>query len=427
MAGKCLNYLIVLILFSFSAGIAENTDCLPHANPWDVGMNYEFVNQAFQSLTSAVNEKASPGAVGLILKDGKVVARRAVGNMQTVLLSRSEKSGLMEEVTTPVRLVEEALFDLASLTKMIATTTSVMILFEQSKFKLDDPVCKYIPSFGQRGKETVTIRHLLTHSSGLPAWYPFWEEYISREDVFRAIDEDIELLTPPGKKRVYSDLGFITLGRLVEAISGQRLDQFAKSHIFEPLGMLNTTYLPRLKERLYAAPTEYDPWRNRMLRGIVHDENARVMGGISGHAGLFSTVDDLALFTQMLLNKGELKGKRILKEETITAMLTPQLDDSIIKEGSSFLQNRRQLLGWWGMNSDPVIGNLGGLPSPTAFGHTGFTGTILFIDPQHRAAAILLSNAIHPRREEASKKSLYRDFFINVSKALVGEAAVKTE
>jgi CubicO group peptidase (beta-lactamase class C family) len=385
------------------------------------------VNQAFTAIATDVAEKKSPGAVGLILKDGHIIARRAIGNMQTDFVYRSSETDKITYVPMSERMLENTLFDLASLTKAVATTTSIMILVEQGKIDLNAPVVQYIPSFGARAKEKVTVLNLLTHSSGLPAWFPFYDLYINREEVFASIDEDIALEFPPGEKRVYSDMGFMMLGRLVETVSGQRLDRFAAQNIFEPLGMKNTMYLPDLLNRLRTAPTEYDPARNRALKGIVHDENGRALGGVSGHAGLFSTVNDLAIFAQMLLSQGEFNGKRILKEETLRRMLTPQLSSSAYSKGSRFLRYRKQLLGWWGMDDNAVIGDIGGLPSKTAFGHSGFTGTMMYVDPEHKAAAILLANAIHPRRDRAEKSRLYRDFFVNVSKALVGEQNVKTQ
>ncbi len=403
------------------------SDPLPWANPWDVGMDYTFVNKAFSELAAGIAEKAAPGAVGLILKDGKIVARRAVGNMQTNLMFRASETEKLTYIPMSDRMLEETIFDLASVTKMVACTMSIMKLVEKGKLDLDAPVIKHIPSFGARAKDKVTVRNLITHTSGLPAWYPLYEICVNCEEVFRCIEEEIALEYPPGKKRIYSDLGFIMLGKLVEVISGKRLDQFAAEQIFQPLGMNDTQYLPWLLKRLRAAPTEYDPLRDRALKGIVHDENARALGGVSGHAGLFSTVNDLAVFSQMLLNQGEFNGVRVFKKETIQQMLKPQLDDAVLREGSGFLKYRKQLLGWWGMDDKKTIGSMGGLPSTSAFGHSGFTGTMINIDPEHKTAAILLTNAIHPRRADSQKLRLYRNFFVNVSKALVGEKDVNVE
>ncbi len=421
-----LQRLLIIILFMVLIPIIGQTadDPLPWANPWDVGMDVEFINGAFSRVTQVILGKGAPGAVGTVIKDGHIVARKAMGNMEDYIIYRSSDTGKISYQPVTRRMLESTLFDLASLTKMVACNTSIMILYEQGKIDFDRTVADYIPSFASRGKGKVTVRQLLTHTSGLPSWYPFYQICVNREEVFRMIDEEINLEYKPGEKRIYSDLGFITLGRLVEEISGQRLDRFTKAHIFDPLGMDETQYLPWLKERLHAAPTEYDALRDQALKGIVHDENARALGGVSGHAGLFSTANDLTIFAQMLLNKGEFNGIRILAEDTIDTMLTSQIKDDPIKNGSGFLSNRKQLLGWWGMDDAATISGIGGLPSPKAFGHSGFTGTMMYIDPENKAAAILLSNAVHPRRENAQKSDIYRGFFTNVSKALKGEKNV---
>lgn len=411
---------VFLFVCCSAISFAQVPDPLPWANPWDVGLDYESVNAAFSDLTEAVDNKNGPGAVGMIIKDGKIVARRAVGNMQTKIMHRGPDGDI---VYTPSRqpMMEMTIFDMASVTKAIACTSAVMLLVERGELTLDATVASYIPTFGARAKDQVTVRQLITHTSGLPAWFPFYTLFIDRQDVYRQIDEAVSLTYKPGDKRIYSDLGFIMLGRLVEEISGERLDVFTRSNLFEPLGMVDTMYLPDLQHRLRTAPTEYDLFRDQELKGIVHDENTRVMGGVSGHAGLYSTVNDLAIFAQMLLNKGEWNGVRIFKEETINKMLERQIAEGPRKKGSGFLQSREQLIGWWGMDDKLTLHGGGGLPSTSAFGHQGFTGTMIWIDPEHNCAAILLSNAVHPKREEASKPSLFRAFYINVSKALVGE------
>ncbi len=412
---------LACLLLSGVCAVAAPPEPLPAANPWDAGMGYEHVNAAFAGLAAAVKAHAAPGAVGLVVKDGRIVARRAVGQSQTRLIYRPSETGEVVFVPAPLPMEETTIFDLASLTKVVATTTAMMILVEEGRIALDEKVATHLPTFAARAKGEVTVRQLLTHASGLPSGVPFHTWCVDRDEVYRAIDEEVALEYPPGTKRIYSDVGFIVAGRLVETVSGRRLDRFAEERIFRPLGMRETGFLPRRRDRPRVAPTEFDPFRNAALRGVVHDENARVMGGVSGHAGLFSTADDLARFAQMLLNGGVLDGVRILKPETVEMMLTPQLDPSALERGSEFLRSRRQLLGWWGMDEQATLGDLGGLPSASAFGHTGFTGTALMIDPEHRAAVVLLSNAVHPRREEADKTALRRTFFIEIGKALVGE------
>ncbi len=424
---KRYSFLALLIVLVGSISYAEREHPLPWANPWEVEMEIEWINKAFDEVQAVIRDNGAPGAVGLVMKDGKIVARRALGNMQTHVIYRKQENGEISYFPMKAKMEISTLFDLASMTKMVGCLSSIMKLVEMEQLDIDKPVVEYIPSFGQYGKDQITVRQLLTHNSGLPSWFPFYMVCVNREEVFRYIDEEIDLDYKPGTKRIYSDVGFIVLGRLVEEISGERLDRFAKKHIFEPLGMDHTGYLPWLEERKLAAPTEFDPVRGNALQGIVHDENARALGGVSGHAGLFSTIDDLAIFCQMLLNKGKFQGTRIFQEKNLDLMLKPQLDEQVTNRGSRFLRHRRQLLGWWGMDERATLGDLGGLPSSTAYGHSGFTGTMLYLDPEHQAAAILLTNAVHPKRSDTQKSRMYRRFFVNVSKALVGEDNVNIE
>lgn len=417
-------FLIVLpaIMFTLPA-FSTVPDPLPWANPWDVGLDYEFINQAYSELSAAVQDNNGPGAVGIVIKDGNIVARRAVGFMQRVSMKR-DGDGTIVDHPASIPMYEMTIFDLASVTKMVSTTTSVMICVERGLLDLDKPVADYIPTFGARAKATITTRDLLTHSSGLPAWRMFYTYCTGREEVYRSIDEDIALEYKPGDKRIYSDVGFIMLGRLVETVSGMRLDEFAEQNIFEPLGMVDTGYTPRDYHRLRVAPTEFDLFRNQNVQGIVHDENTRAMGGISGHAGLFSTVNDLAVYAQMILNSGEFNGAQIMRPETIEMMTERQLPPQPLERGNDFLRFRNQLLGWWGMDDKMTLYYIGGLPSQSAFGHSGFTGTMIYIDPEHDMAAIMLSNAVHPRRAEATKSNFYKGFFYNVSRALKGSKGV---
>ncbi len=415
----CCNLFLMLVLLLFFKGCAHAID------REQTNEKFYYLQQAFVDLQQAINEGAAPGAVGLVMQDDKILIHRAVGSKQSHLIFRSSQTSEVQYVPMSTPMIKDTIFDLASLTKVIATTTAVMQLVEQGKIDLDQPVSKYIPTFASQNKAGITARHLLTHTSGLPPWFAFYENYVNREEVYQAIDEEIERAYPINHQRRYSDLGFIVLGRLVEVVSGQRLDQYCEKHIFKPLEMNDTGYLPPLKTRLRIAPTEFDPMRDQTLRGIVHDENTRSMGGVSGHAGLFSTTKDLSHFAQMLLNKGTYKNKQILKPETIDAMLRWQVSKRVIDRGSGYLHRRNQMLGWWGMNSKKWIDNTGGLPSAKAFGHNGFTGTSIWIDPEHNAAAILLTNAVHPKRKNAEKPRLYSEFFGNASKALAGAKNVK--
>lgn len=410
-------FLLIIILSYGCAHSAKTTSAI----------DTFYIDKAFVDLHNAIEDGAAPGGVGLVLIDGQIAAHRAVGSKQSHLIFRSSETGEIKYLPLKTPMTKDTIFDLASVTKVVATTTAVMKLVEEGKIDLDKSYASYIPSFAQHGKDKITVRQIFTHTSGLPAWFAFYENYINREEVYQSIDENIELAHEPNTKRLYSDLGFILLGRLVEEVSGQRLDHYTRDHIFEPLGMDDTGYLPHLSKRLRVAPTEYDAMRDQTLRGIVHDENTRTMGGVSGHAGLFSTASDLAIFAQMMLNGGEYNSVRILKPETIETMNTWQVCKKVIDNGNRFLRHRNQNLGWWGMDSKMTIDNTGGLPSSTAYGHNGFTGTSIWIDPEHNAAVILLTNAVHPRRADADKSRLYQEFHAAVSKAIVGPDQVNID
>jgi CubicO group peptidase (beta-lactamase class C family) len=273
---------------------------------------------------------------------------------------------------------------MASLTKVVGMTTAMMQLSEAGKVDLDAPVQRYVKEFQGPNKERVTLRHLLTHSSGLPAWRPLYKETES-PDAARALAVATALDTVPGVRMVYSDLGAIILGLVVERVSGESLDAYLGRHVFGPLRMTSTTYRPGPDLLPRIAPTEYDPWRQRHIRGEVHDENAYALGGVSGHAGLFSTGHDVARFCRLYLNGGTLDGARIVTAETIRRFTTVQ---------DTALSNRA--LGWEVPNGTNSAGHL--LTRP-AFGHTGFTGTSIWVDPSRDLFVILLTNRVNPTRQ----------------------------
>jgi len=254
-----------------------------------------------------------PGAVVLVGRDDKVVYREAIGN-------RALKPSVE-------KMTEDTVFDLASLTKVVATTTSVMILLEEGRLGLDDAVAAYIPEFGKYGKQRITIRHLLTHVSGLRGDLDMALEFEGTERAIQLACEEVPL-APPGQRFVYSDINFFLLGEIVHRVSGLTLDQFAQTRIFEPLGMKNTRFLPPADWLPKIAPTEACrplAWPCGgpgavMLRGVVHDPTARRMGGVAGHAGLFSTASDLSRFCRMLLGGGTLDGKRLLSPLAVALM-----------------------------------------------------------------------------------------------------------
>ncbi|HDI75436.1 MAG: hypothetical protein DRJ52_05645 [Thermoprotei archaeon] len=281
---------------------------------------------------------------------------------------------------------ENTIFDLASLTKPVATATSIMILVEKGKIYLDEGVQDILPSFKGLAKEKVTLKHLLTHTSGLPAHIAFYRWCSSAEEVVNEICSKVSLVYEPGTRVVYSDLGYILLGYIIEKISGERLDLFAREKIFNPLGMKDTMFNPPEKLRSRIAATELCKWRKKLVWGEVHDENSYAMGGVAGHAGLFSTALDLAIFAQMMLNKGSIGSTRVLSRRSVEVMTTCHTEG---------LESRRGL-GWQLKHRGAACGDLF---SEDSYGHTGFTGTSIWIDPQQDLFVTFLTNRVHPSRE----------------------------
>jgi uncharacterized protein YbbC (DUF1343 family)/CubicO group peptidase (beta-lactamase class C family) len=317
-------------------------------------------------IEQAIENREVPGAVLLVGHDGQVIYSKAFGK-------RSLEP-------TQSAMTVDTIFDIASLSKVVATTTAVMQLVDQGKVRLNDPVVKYMPEFGQNGKDDITVRDLLTHHSGLAPDLDLAHPWAGR-DIGLQMAFASEPLSPPGMRFVYSDINFIVLGALVERVSGVPLDSYCAQNVFVPLGMSRTRYRPPAEWLQQIAPTEYDE-RGQMLRGVVHDPTARRMGGVAGHAGVFSTADDLAKFAQTLLDGG---GK-VLTELAVQKMIHPQQPPT-----------SPAIRGFgWDIDS-PLSSNRGEFLPVGSFGHTGFTGTSLWIDPTTRTYIILLTNAVHPR------------------------------
>ncbi|MCL6438850.1 MAG: beta-lactamase family protein [Rubrobacteraceae bacterium] len=316
------------------------------------------------------------GAVVLAAKDGLIFIHRAFGH---AVLYRDRRRLLPEGERVPMQ--EDTIFDLASLTKLFTAMAAVQ-LAERGHLDLDEPVAGYLPRLSGRGKERITPRHLLTHTSGLPALVHL-EDLSTHEERVSAVYR-VPLLAEPGTRHLYGDPNMILSGWLVERVSGMPLDDYVRANITAQLGMTDTFYNPPESMRPRIAATEYKPDRG-MVRGVVHDENAHALGGVAGHAGLFSTARDLAALAQSLLDG----GGGILKESSVREMLsdqTPHLPGCA--QGLGFELDRE-----WYMD---------GLASPQTAGHTGFTGTSLVIDLRHRAFVILLTNRVHPTREGES-------------------------
>ncbi|MGA8440509.1 MAG: serine hydrolase [Candidatus Sulfotelmatobacter sp.] len=320
-------------------------------------------------IQQAIHDQQVPGAVLIVGHDGHVIYRKAYG--WRALEPHREVMTL------------DTIFDLASLTKVIVTTTAVMQLVEQGKVRLNDPVAKYLPEFGQNGKEDITLRQLLTHYSGLEPDLDLETMWEGKETAYRMAFA-VTPQDPAGARFSYSDINFIVLGALVERVSGETLDEYAIRHIFVPLKMTHTRFVPPAAWRAKIAPTQYDE-NEHMLRGVVHDPTARRMGGVAGHAGLFSTADDLAKFAQALLNGGE----RILSALSVEKMTRPEQPPTA------------PVLRGFGWDIDsPFSTNRGALLPVGGYGHTGFTGTSMWIDPTTQTYIILLTNAVHPRGKE---------------------------
>ena len=359
-------------------------------------MDFQPVESAFQE---AVAQGVFPGAVVLVSKDGEIVFEQAFGSRSLI----PEK--------TPLK--PNTIFDLASLTKPLATTVAIMILVREKKIRLDDQITRFIPMFGVFGKSTATFRQMLNHSSGLPAWKPFHEEIVKMEKAGRInfvasraaksfVYEQIHRekpLSAPGAQGLYSDLGFMILGESVEVVSSATLERFCQDRIFKPLGLRSTAFvdLTQLRTRRLQpveemiAPTENCPWRKRILCGEVHDDNAYAMGGVAGHAGLFSSVRDihalLACLNRCLHGKDDFLPKALLEEFLAKDEKVP---------------NSTCALGWDTPSPDKSAS--GANFSPRSVGHLGFTGTSIWWDIEKNCHIILLSNRVHPTRKNEKIK-----------------------
>jgi CubicO group peptidase (beta-lactamase class C family) len=342
-----------------------------------------------KAIETAIAHHQCPGGVLWLEHDG-VAYHKAYGHRALV--------------PAPEPMTEDTIFDMASLTKVIATTPAIMLLIERGQVKLDAPVSTYIPEFTSKGRERVTVRELLTHTSGLPPDLETNEWHGYNTAIKMACAE--ELATPPGTAYRYSDINFILLGEIVRHVTSMPLQDFVQREIFAPLQMTNTGFLPPMSELPRIAPTEVvkgKPWR-----GIVHDPSARRMGGVSGDAGLFSTASDLARFARMMLNLGELDGTRIFKPETVKLMTSPQEPPGVhVLRG----------LGW--DIDSPYAGPRGNLFPIGSYGHSGWTGTSIWIDPYSKTFVIFLSNRNHPT-EAGDVIGLRRELGTLAAQAVVG-------
>lgn len=342
-------------------------DGLPVKSPTSVGMSSSRLGAIERVVERGIKAGGYPGASVIVGRKGAAVFEKGFGK-----LSWSENSTAVD--------AQRTIYDVASLSKVVGTTTAIMILYDENKIRLDDPVVSYIPTFGGGDKDKVTIRQLLTHTSGLPAGRDIWRIAQTPLEA-RALVLSTPLEGRPGAQYIYSDLGADVLGLLIEVVSGEPLDKFLTRRVFEPLGMNETMYRPADSLRYRIAPTEVTPPRGYPLRGEVHDENAYALGGVAGHAGLFSTAADLSVFAQMMLNGGEYNGVQIISKQTVELFTSRSFG--------------HRALGWDTAEGDYGSGRYLG---PTAYGHTGFTGTSMWIDPEREMFVILLTNRVHAAR-----------------------------
>jgi CubicO group peptidase (beta-lactamase class C family) len=381
MKRSCASALIlVLTVFALTgcrrAGVKSG-------RPSEAGLSDAQLKRIDGLMLDAVKRGDIPGAVVIVGRKGRVAYRRAFGSSQVV----------------PRRLpmTTDMMFDLASLTKPVATATSILILAEQGRISLSEKVRDFVPEFepfqdesGTPADEPVRLWHLLTHTSGLPPYVPstdaegvkkLFGDFVSTADLAAAIAR-LPKSDPPGRAFHYSCLGYITLAHILHRVTGRTLAEFAAEHIFKPLGMKHTMFNPASVLRERCVPTQV--LEGKPLRGVVHDPLARLQGGISGNAGLFSTADDLAVFCQMLLDRGTHKGRRILSPLSVERMTE-------VFPGADFAGRG---LGW---DLDSAYATNGGdLFGPKSFGHTGYTGTSVWVDPETRTFLVFLTNRVHP-------------------------------
>ena len=366
----------------------------------EAGLVPQALDDVDGTVSRAIARRVAPGAVVLVARRGVIAKWKAYGYASLY------ENGDYALAADPRPMQKDEMFDLASVSKLF-TAVAIMQLWDEGKFKLDDPVAKYLPQFGVHGKEDVTIRELLTHTSGFrpdpPT--PLYEIPGSRKD---RMDYVLQLPHehPPGTHYVYSDINFITLGALIEHLSGEREDVFIRKHLTGPLHMTDTMYDPPAKLKPRIAATEYQPWTHRgMLWGSVDDENAWALGGVAGHAGVFGTAHDLAIFGQMMLNGGAYDGVRVLSKRAVDLLLTnwnQKFPDDAIGLGWSIDQPWYQ----------------GALAGPHTSGHEGFTGTALTINTRNDIVTIVLTNRVHPNRHGPSSVTALHDINTDIANAI---------
>jgi uncharacterized protein YbbC (DUF1343 family)/CubicO group peptidase (beta-lactamase class C family) len=395
----CL-FMLSLIATAPNGNVDRGPQSLPEVPADRLGFDPDRLRRIDERIDRAIANGEVPGAVVLVGRRGKLAYVRAAGRRAVTPASE--------------HMTRDTIFDMASLTKPVVTATAVMLLLEAGKIRLEDRVVRFLPELSNHGKDRITVEQLLRHRAGLVPDNPLQDYGQGAEAAWKRIAE-INLISVPGERFRYSDVGFLILGRLVERVSGMPLDQFAQKYIFQVAGMKDAHFRPLAgqsredvpsSERI--APTEAESPGGPILRGVVHDPRARALGGVAGHAGLFATADDLALFAQCLLDGGiASRGRRLLSPLTVRLMFDPGTTPS----------GERRCLGWDVATS--FSSPRGALFGPQSLGHTGFTGTSLWIDPDTKTFVILLSSRLHPDGKRPAPAALRSDIATLAGAAIV--------
>jgi CubicO group peptidase (beta-lactamase class C family) len=393
--------------------LAPVTNLTP-ADPASVGMARDLAARLDSIVSAAIAEGAAPGVALAVGRWGRLIHLRGYGRIDVA--------------PDAPAVTDSTMFDMASLTKVVATTTAAMILEDEGKLDIDATVHSYLPELTDTAKARITVRMILTHSGGFEAFAPLWREYRGRAQYLEQINAR-PLAYAPGDSTVYSDWDFVLMGLIIERITGVPLDQFVASRVWQPLHLRDTGFNPlasgampadsdctaafRADHPLLAriAVTEMDTaYRHTLVHGIVHDENACALGGVAGHAGLFSSARDVAVFCQMLLNGGQYGGVRLIEPATVARWTARQSRTS------------SRALGW-----DTLSGrsSAGRYFSPRSFGHTGFTGTSIWVDPERGVFLVLLTNRVDPTRANMRHEALRRDVANAVQQAILDAPLVE--
>ena len=342
---------------------------LTRAKPSAVGMSNALVPRLDSVIKAGIADHATPGATIAVVRRGRIVLLKGYGHTDWARGAPAANDSTM--------------YDMASLTKVVATTTAAMMLEEEGKLNIDRTVASYLPEYDVPDKRAITVRMLLTHASGIRSNHPLWKEAKGREQYFAGMVK-WPLVREPGSAVEYTDWNMVLMQFIIERLTGQTLDQFVQARVFGPLGMRDTQYNPPETLRPRIAPTETEDFRGGQVWGVVHDETAWVLGGVSGNAGLFSSARDLAVFVQMLLNGGSYGGAQLIKPSTVARWTARQRPDA------------SRALGW---DTPSPQSSAGRFFSARSFGHTGFTGTSIWADPERELLVVLLTNRVNPTRD----------------------------